>query len=468
MMSKYIFHPNQFKDLRHDYDLIIVGSGSTGLVAALQAHELGLKPVIFEKMPKLGGNSTCASSGMNAAETDVQLRHHIVDTYEDFYRDTYIGGGKENNRDLLQYFTSHAALAIDWLDQRGIKLPNLTISGGMHMPRTHRPGNNAPIGAFLIKNLLKLCDQASIPIFNHAHVTRILTNGPRVFGVTVNFKGQKDVHVNSNVVILATGGFGAGKSIIKKYRPDLLHYRTTNQPGATGDGLKLGANVGAGLVDMTKIQIHPTVQQDTSHAYLIPEAIRGEGAILINQQGQRFTNELDTRLKVTAAINKLPEKKAYVVFDQGIRNQIKAIDFYDSIGLVIHGTDLNDLAHHMNVSPSNFTSTIKVWNQMVSKHKDNQFGRTTGMSRPINQTPYYAIHVGPAVHYTMGGLKVNRFTQVLTSADKPIAGLFAAGEVAGGLHGNNRLGGNSIAETVIFGRKAGQSAFQYLQKLNNK
>ncbi|MHA8110351.1 flavocytochrome c [Lactobacillaceae bacterium Melli_B4] len=462
-MAKYVFHPQSIDQLADQYDAIIVGSGATGLIAALQAHELGLTPVVLEKMEHLGGNTNRASSGMNAAETEVQLQHHIVDSYEAFYNDTFVGGGKLNNPELLNYFTTHAALAVDWLADHGIVLDDVTITGGMHTKRTHRPSSMAPIGNFLITSLLKLIEQAQIPVFNQLDVQKITKNRQRISGVEVTTIDGQQRHIASQVVLLATGGFGASKDVIERYRPDLVHYRTTNQPGATGDGLKLATDAGGALVDMDQIQVHPTVQQDHDHAFLIGEAVRGEGAILVDAQGHRFVNELATRKQVTDSINHLPTHSAYLVLNQAVRDHVKAIEFYDSIGLVEHGNSLSELANVINVDAESLTNTVDQWNQMVSKHTDDQFGRDTGMERDLATGPYFAIHIAPAVHYTMGGIKVNHLTQVLAANDQPVAGLFAGGEAAGGLHGNNRIGGNSIAETVIFGRQAGQQIFQYLK-----
>lgn len=214
---------------------------------------------------------------------------------------------------------------------------------------------------------------------------------------------------------------------------------------------------------MDQVQVHPTVQQDTDHAYLIGEAVRGEGAILVDQQGKRFVNELDTRKNVTAAIDQLGGTGAYLIFDRGIRDRVKAVEFYDHIGLVKTGADLAALATEAGLDADTLTQTVADWNQAVANHADTAFKRTTGMDRDIAKGPFYAIHIAPAVHYTMGGVGINPATQVLDKQDQPINGLFAAGEVVGGLHGNNRIGGNSIAETVIFGRQAGQQMFKYLQ-----
>lgn len=464
-MAKYIFKPTDLKEMKDSYDLVIIGSGGTGMVAALQAKELGLSPVILEKMDKMGGNTNRASSGMNAAETDFQLQHHIVDSFEDFYQETLKGGGGLNNKEMLNYFTSHGALAIDWLADRGIELNDITITGGMKIKRTHRPASKAAIGGYLVTELLKQVEKEEIPLFAKVKVDKLIADGDKVTGLDVQLPNDETKEISAKAVILATGGFGANKELLKKYRPDLDGYDTTNQAGATGDGIKLATEIGAGLVDMGQVQVHPTVQQDTGHAYLIGEATRGEGAILVNAKGERFVNELDTRKNVTNAINELPEKSAYLIYDSGIRENVPAINFYDHIGLVEHGDSLADLAANIDVDPETLQATVASWNEAVTSGQDSAFGRDSGMDQTIDHGGYEAIHIAPAVHYTMGGLKIDAKTHVLTESDQPIAGLFAGGEVAGGLHGNNRIGGNSIAETVVFGRQTGQQAYKYLANL---
>jgi len=462
MAEKFIFTPTSLEQLKNHYDVVIIGSGGAGLTSAIQAYELGLSPVILEKMDKIGGNTNRASSGMNAAETFVQLNHKIVDSFQEFYDETFVGGGKKNNPELLKFFTEHGSLSIDWLDQHGIKLDDLTITGGMKTMRTHRPSSLAPIGGYLVTELLKYIDKYQIPLFDNIKVTDLVKENGQITGVRAFT--DHNIDIETGAVILATGGFGAGKDLLEKYRSDLVNLKTTNQPGATGDGLKIAQKIGAKLVDMDQIQVHPTVQQDTAHAYLIGEAVRGEGAILVNNSGQRFVNELDTRKNVTKAIDDLGGSGAFLVFDMGIRQRVKAIEFYDHIGLVKTGQSITELASQIGVNSQALQQTIDDWNSAVSEKNDVEFKRTTGMERNISVGPFYAIHIAPAVHYTMGGVAINAKTQVLNEEDHIIGGLFAAGEVAGGLHGNNRIGGNSIAETVVFGRQAGQQVFKYLNK----
>ena len=459
------FQPTSVGKLENDYDVVIIGSGGTGLSAAIQANELGMKVAVLEKEEELGGNTNRASSGMNAAETNVQLHHGVIDNVADFYHETYKDGGRLNDKDMLGYFVYHTAPAIDWLADHDIKLDDITITGGMSKKRTHRPASMAPIGGFLVKSLLKVVAQEDISVFNKTKVTELRrADDGRVNGVKVDADGITKI-INAKAVILATGGFGASKEYIKRFRPDLESYKTTNQPGATGDGLKLAENVGAELMQMNLVQVHPTVQQDNPHVYLIGEAVRGEGAILVNAEGKRFVNELNTRKIVSNAITALPEHSAYLILDQGIRDHVKAIEFYDKVGLVVHGETIEDLAKKINVDPSNLKQTVATWNQAVENHDDAEFGRTTGMDRGITNPGFFAIHIAPAIHYTMGGIHITPKTQVLDGNGDIIKGLFAAGEVAGGLHGNNRVGGNSIAETIVFGRQAGQQVALYARSL---
>lgn len=455
--------PNN-KELKNKYDAVIIGSGGTGLTAALQARELGLNVVVLEKNGKTGGNTSRASSGMNASESLVQLDEGIIDNNRDFYEETLKGGGLLNDRAMLKYFVNHSAIAISWLMKYGVRLTDLTITGGMSRKRAHRPGSMEPVGFYLTSRLTNQVKKAGVDIFTSVKVTKLLQDkNKKVNGVEVETEdGTKTI--KAKAVLLATGGFGASKEIIKKYRPDLADYKTTNQPGATGDGLKLAKPLDAQLMQMDFIQVHPTADTDNPHVYLIGEGLRGEGAILVNKAGNRFVNELNTRKIVSAAITGLHEDGAYLVFDSGVRAHFGAVEFYDQIGLVKEGSTLADLAKEINVDPENLAATVERWNNAVETHKDKEFGRTTGMDRKLDRGPYYAIHIHPAIHYTMGGIHINTETQVLDTNGNVIKGLYAAGEVSGGLHGNNRIGGNSIAETVIFGRQAGIQMAKYAKE----
>ncbi|MEE6711191.1 flavocytochrome c [Pediococcus acidilactici] len=446
---------------KKQFDTVIVGAGSAGLVSALALTEAGKQVVVLEKMAKPGGNSIRASSGMNAAKTAVQEYAGIKDTYEAFFEDTYRGGGQQNDVDMLRYFTSHAAEAVDWLKNHGIILDDLTLTGGMAVKRAHRPSSAPAIGGYLIHHLIDDLAEKQVPVVCETKVVNIIRTEAGDFEVvTENPAGIRET-LHSKTIILATGGFSASQDLIGHYRPDLLHYRTTNQPGATGDGLRLAQQLGAQLVDMAEVQVHPTVYQDSAKTFLIGETVRGEGAILVNHQGLRFVNELATRKEVTAAINAQTPANAFLIFNQALINRVVAVQFYDQIGLVTHGATLAELADQLEISQAALDTTMATWQTVVHQQHDAEFGRTTGLVDDFATGPFAAIPVAPAVHYTMGGLKVNVQTQVLDDQQQPIAGLYAAGETVGGLHGNNRLGGNPIAETVVFGLAAARQIRNY-------
>ncbi|WP_379133174.1 flavocytochrome c [Paenibacillus sp. sgz500958] len=449
-----------YDQLKDKYDIIIVGGGGAGMSAALEAKAKGLNPVILEKMPVAGGNTTKSSSGMNASETKFQKKQGIEDSNDLFYEETLKGGHDTNDTEMLRFFVDNSASAIDWLDSIGIRLNNITITGGMNEKRTHRPEDGSAVGQYLVKGLVKNLQEKGIPLFVNADVKEITQKDGTVNGVKVLFNQTDEKTIEAKAVVVTTGGFGANKEMIEAVRPDLKGYVTTNQIGSTGDGIRMIEQVGGTTVDMDQIQVHPTVQQEKS--YLIGEAVRGEGAILVSSEGTRFTNELDTRDKVTAAINTLPEKSAYLVFDSGVKSRVKAVLQYEKMGFVKTADTIEALAAEMNVPADQLKATLGTWNSSVAGKKDAEFGRTTGMDNDLSGAPYYAIQIGPGVHYTMGGVKINTNTEVLDKNGKPIPGLFAAGEITGGLHGQNRIGGNSVAEIIIFGRQAGIKSAEFV------
>lgn len=447
--------------LKEKYDIVIVGAGGAGMAAAIQAYENGASPVILEKMPIAGGNTMKASAGMNAAETKFQSEQGVEDSVDKFFEETLAGGGNANNQELLRYMVDHSAEAIDWLDSIGITLSNLTTTGGMSVTRTHRPADGSAVGSYLVEGLKRNIAQREIPLFVDADVIKINEKDGTVTGVEVVIAGETKI-VNADAVIVATGGFGSNKELIGKLQPAIKDYVSTNHEGSTGDGIAMIEAVGGVEVDMEKIQIHPTVQQET--AYLITEAVRGEGAILINSEGNRFFNEMETRDKVSATIIGLPEQSAFLIFDSGVRDRAKAIEQYLSMGFVLEAETLEELAEKMNVDKENLAKSLDNWNKAVSEQSDLEFGRTTAMSNELSQAPFYAIKIAPGIHHTMGGVKINTKTEVLDVKGDAIPALYAAGEVTGGLHGDNRIGGNAVADIIIFGRQAGAQASEFVKE----
>lgn len=452
------------KELKDSYDVIVVGSGGAGMSAALSAKQAGADVVILEKMPNIGGNTSKSSGGMNASETKFQKEQGIDDTNDLFYEESLKGGKGTNDPELLRYMVDNSAEAIDWLDSIGITLSDVSFSGGFSKARIHRPADGSAVGGYLVNGLYNNLKENEIPIFVKADVTEFTEKDGAVSGVKVTVDGKKKT-ITAKSVVDTAGGFGANMDMITKLKPELKGYVTTNHEGATGDGIAMAEKLGAATVQLDQIQIHPTVYQEKGkEPFLVSEAIRGEGAILVNAEGKRFYSEMETRDNVSAAINALPEKYAYVVFDQELREHSKSIDTYEEKGMTVKADTVEELAKAIGVSDENLKATVESWNKYVADKNDTEFGRTTGMDRDMSKGPFYAIKVSPGIHHTMGGLKINTKTEVLKEDGKAIPGLYAAGEVTGGVHGSNRMGGNAVADIVIFGRQAGTQAAEFSKK----
>lgn len=449
--------PSELKD---SYDIVVVGSGGAGMAAAISAKDKGANVVILEKMPAIGGNTAKSSAGMNASETKYQKEQGIVDENNKFYEESLKGGKNTNDKELLRYFVDNSAEAIEWLDTLDIKLSNITTTGGMSVKRTHRPADGSAVGGYLVNGLYANVVERKIPVFVNANVVDVTQKDGAVSGVVVKIGGQEK-RIAAKAVVLATGGFGANSEMVVKFQPQFKGYVTTNSEGTTGDGIKLAETLGAITVDMDQIQIHPTVEQKTS--YLITEAVRGEGAILLNSEGKRFVNEMETRDKVSAAINNLTPNFAYVVFDEALKGRVKAIKTYEEKGFVVKAETIEELAKKLEVSVDNVKASLETWNKAVAGKNDSAFGRKTAMDHDLSKAPFYAIKIAPGVHHTMGGLKINTKAEVLKADGTAVKGLYAAGEITGGIHGQNRIGGNAVADIIIFGRQAGEQSAAFVK-----
>ena len=443
-----------------DTQVVIIGAGGAGMTAAVMLHQAGVDFVILEKMPYVGGNTTKATGGMNAAETHYQKEQGIEDSVELFAQDTMKGGHDINDPDLVRTLAEKSAEAIDWLDSIGANLPKISFSGGASTNRIHAPADGSAVGNYLVDKFSPLLKELGVEIMLNTKATELIMADGKIAGVKAE-SPDADYTINCKAVILATGGFGANEDMYTQYRPDLKGTVTTNAPGATGDGIVMAQAVGADTVDIEQIQLHPTVEQTTS--MLITESVRGDGAILVNQGGERFVNELLTRDAVSAAELAQEGCYAYIIFDQHLRDNLKAIEKYVTNGLTVQGDTIEDLAAKIGIDPAVLSKTLADWNQAVKDQNDPLFGRTTGMDNDLTTPPYYAIKIAPGIHHTMGGVKIDTSAEVISTEGTAIPGLFAAGEVTGGVHGGNRLGGNAVADIVIFGRIAAQSAIEYIK-----
>ena len=496
------------EDTTVEADIVVVGAGGAGMTAAISAAKEGKSVVIVESQSMVGGNSVRATGGLNATHTPAQDENEFneaagvektlataaesyadnetitalaatvaeqwaeyqanpvgyFDSVELMELDTMIGGKGVNNPELVEVLCSNSADAIEWLASIGIDMPSVSSFGGASVKRIHRPLNDegkvVSVGSYMIPLLEKNCEEAGVEILFNTTANEILTddNGAAV-GIVATGKSGETVTVNAKAVVLATGGFGANLEKVVEYKPDLAGFMTTNAAGAQGQGIDMAVAIGAGTVDMDQIQIHPTVEANT--AALITEGLRGDGAILVNAEGNRFTDEVGTRDVVSAAEIAQTGSYSWLIIDQAMVDASSVIQGYIKNGYTVTGETYEELAEAMGVDAAAFAATMEKWNACVEAGKDEEFGRTS-FANPLNTAPYYAIKVTAGVHHTMGGLTINANTEVLAEDGSVIPGLYAAGEVTGGVHGANRLGGNAVADFTVFGRIAGQQASAYV------
>ena len=490
-------------------DVVIVGAGGAGMSAALQAIDSGVESVIVvEAAGSTGGNSSRATGGMNAAKTVAQDENAwkdatttaveatiakakaadyadkiadliakveeqfeaykanptgYFDSVELFALDTMVGGYGINDLDLVMTMAGNSAEAIDWLATKNAHLVSVGSFGGASVMRIHRAltaeGKTTPVGAYLVKVLTAEVEAVEkIDLRLNTKATEIVMTEGKATGVKVTTENG-DYTINAKAVILATGGFGADLERVASLKPELEGFVTTNAPSILGEGIDMAVAIGAATVDMEQIQIHPSVYTETSA--LITEGIRGDGAILVNQAGKRFVNELETRDVVSAAELAQEGGYAWTIVDQKMMDASATYNGYFTKGFALKGETVAELAAAMGTDAAALEETMNSWNAAVAAQNDAEFGRLS-FANPLDTAPYYAVKVAPGIHHTMGGLAINTAAEVLTEAGEAIPGLFAAGEITGGVHGGNRLGGNAVCDIVVYGRIAAKSAAAYI------
>lgn len=465
-------------------DAIVIGSGLAGMAATLSILDRGGRVIIIEKEHLLGGNSNKASSGINAyveGEAD-------ADTLDLFRNDTIRSAGSSARPDLIDVLVQNSGAAVQWLRERvGVDLSLKAQLGGHSSKRTHRPSNGmagAEIIYGLQKAIRKFEASGQVQIRVDSKVQKLLTDAQgTVVGVQfINVRTGDIQELRAPHVILATGGFAADRSMgsyLEQYRPELLKMPTTAGPFSTGDGITMAKELGIGTVDMDKIQVHPTgwvdpADPDNTSKVLAAELMRGVGGILINKQGKRFCDELGTRSYVTKQM--LSHDKHFrqtstwsieseiptfflVLAESAAKDAQKHVDLYSHKGLLTKFVGVRALAEWMGISESVLVTTWRQYQAAASKGID-QFNKTTFRGLPgmnLDTEIFYAGTVTPVLHYCMGGIKIDKDGHVINEHGAAVRGLYAVGEVTGGVHGVNRLAGNSLLECTVFGRIVGQS-----------
>lgn len=457
----------------------VVGSGLAGTVTALTAaEELSSSPksrvIVFEKEPRTGGNSMKASSGINAlnlVDSD--------DSEDKFAEDVLKSGRGLSSESLVRTLVKESSAAMDFLQgQYGIDLNTTLQLGGHSIARTHCPHNGMPVGFAIMKRLSQaLAELPNVEIWTSTHVTDLRINedeGNRIMLKYVkheisdeNSKNRTEEGLlNATAVVLATGGYSANAQLLQKYAPNAVGLPTTNGYFAQGDGLNLGRNVGGTGVQLDSVQIHPTAfvdpkDPDNPIRFLCPERMRGIGGVLLNAEGSRFVNELEKRDVVTNAIRSQPHNGiAFLVLGHKAAATVDgALSFYVKRGFFQKCETIAEVSKFMSTSEEKLRQEFDKYDTIAKHGEVDDYGKSVFPALiEAGEGPLYVAEVSPAIHYTMGGLKFDTESRVLDAKNNPIPGIFAVGEVTGGLHGANRLAGNSLLECVVFGRKAGKNA----------
>ncbi|KAJ8902263.1 hypothetical protein NDN08_006670 [Rhodosorus marinus] len=476
---------------------IVVGGGLAGLTAAVTALENGCRSVtIIEKNAFLGGNSAKATSGMNSVNTNES------DSPDQFIADTLKAGHEINDENLVQMVAFQSSDALRWLRETlKLDMKDSTRLGGHSFRRTWRfspmpDGRPQPVGWTIMKTLIDALksdeykDRLNIKL-NNAVKGLLGSEESGVVGVLSEFSGETE-EIHADAVVLASGGYCAGGDVLLKYAGEKAKFPTTNGPWATGDGIKLGMEFGAAARDMEHVQVHPTSFVNKSDPFastnfLAPESLRGTGGMLVNAEGKRFVNELAPRDVVTNAILEngfsLGTLLAEAKNDQGAEDRKGAwlvlssemVDgfgaasaaFYASKGLFSRFRSVHEAVTELEeLSLEDFEQTIEEYESSWKSGKPDRFGKDYYPSGGTlkDTAEYWIALITPALHYSMGGLRISPSGEILRkkgesgSSFTAIPGLFGAGEVTGGMHGANRLAGNSLLECVVMGRIAGERA----------
>lgn len=469
--------------------VIVIGGGLSGLAAAHTVLQSGGNVVMVDKNPILGGNSTKATSGINGAETKTQAAMGIPDKNEIFEEDTIRGatGVKKGpcppSYPLAKVLTHNSGKAVHWLQEKfDLKLDTVSRLGGHSQPRTHRTKTGGKFPGMEITYRLmveydEICKKSPdrAKLITRARVNRLLKDASgKVIGVVYKEKSGAEKEVRGSAVIVASGGFGAGvlenTSALARIRPDLMHLPTTNGSHCTGDAIDFVGEVGGAMIDLEQVQVHPTglvhpADPNGKVKFLAAEALRGEGGMLLATDGTRFCNELGTRDYVSKCMMDTNKYPYHLILNSACA---AGIDWhcrhYTGRGVMKRFENGADMAKDMGISVAKLEDTFNKYNAAHASGNDVH-GRKffNGMPWKVNDSFYKAV-VTPIVHYTMGGVEIDEDAQIVDKAKNKIPGLFAAGEVTGGVHGKNRLGGSALLECVVFGRVAGASAWKYVNQ----
>ena len=447
------------------YDVVVIGAGGAGFAAAIEAKRAGASVVMLEKMPQVGGNSLISGAEMNVPCNWVQEKLGIKDSIELYEKDTYLGGDKKGDPAVIKVLAENALDAAKWgRDYLGVQFEpdNLFFFGGMSVKRALIPQGQT--GYEWISKMQKKAEELGIPIITDMKAEELIMKDGRVVGVKATMDGKNYDFYGKGGVVLATGGFGANAKMVAKYNPKIdERFKSTDAPGATGEALYMAEKVGAELVNMSYIQTYPICDPISGAIELIADS-RFDGAIMLNQEGKRFVEELDRRDVLSEAILNQTGGYCWVLWNDkigAVSNTVKAHpDEYAGFtksGIMATCDDLKCIADFTKIPYDSLKATVDRVSSMAGPGNDKDFHHRGGLM-DMSQGKYYVIKAVPSVHHTMGGVRINPKGEVLTKEGKVIPGLWAAGEVTGVTHGTNRIGGNAYTDIMVFGRLTGQEA----------
>lgn len=465
-------HPSGERTI--DADVVIVGGGGAGLAAAVSAHEAGAKKVVvLEKLGYLGGSTNVSEGALNAVDPARQGKQGIEDSTAKFYEQTLKGGHDKGDPELVKYLTENSLSSVEWLEAHGVKFKDeIGTATGALWQRSHYPAT--PSGNTYIRALEAVIDKTNgaIEVITDAEVNDLIKAEGRIAGVKAKHFGEK-LTVSSDAVVITTGGFGANVKLRQEVNTGVWkHVVLDNKIGTTninkaaqGQGMDLAKKYGAQLIGLDDIQLHPCGTPGTG----LMENIRtsGRNRIFVNVEGDRFVNEGAARDVLANAIIKQPKGTYWIVVN---KVRYPARDWVDAngatirdmvaLGSVVEADSLDDLAKKTGMDAGKLKASIDGYNKIVKDGAKDPLGFVANnkADTTLTEGPWYACQKVVTVHHTMGGIKINTKAEVIGTDGKVIPGLYAAGEVTGGIHGSNRLGGNAVADVMLFGRTAGAEA----------
>ena len=448
-------------------DVIIVGAGGAGFAAATEALENGATVIILEKNEMIGGNTARAGGTLNAPDPERQSKMNppVEDSVEIFIKNTLEAGDFKADPELVKVLCSHALEARHWLTEHGTKWTEMVYQtiGGL-WPRSLDEKDKIAYNGFIAPLAKKVAELGGKVVLNCKAESLTKNDAGKVTGVIAfDTKNGQEYHFTAkNAVILATGGYAASAELVKKYN-GLSGLPTSNAPTSTGDGITMGTAVGAATTGMEYIQIHPHGNPMTGG---LQSHFAGviKNSIYVNKLGKRFVEESGRRDVISNATIAQPGQIMYSIFDSeggfyaGVKELPAAeLENLTSKKYLYVGATLEELAKKAGIDPEGLKATVARYNELVAAGKDTDFEKDE-VDLPIGKAPFYCVPLSPTLHHTMGGLKINTEAQVLREDGSVIPGLYAAGEVTGGIHGSNRVGGNALTDGVVFGRIAGKNA----------